>query len=170
MFVHELKCLLDHAMPKADATTRKKLLIHQFLTGIPVEVSKQLRAIGDMADLDKLIQRAKLIMTLDCDEKTAAVGLKQQTDAVEALQLKITALTEQVAALTTQRRNPWRQPVSSASSVIILDTCKEIVPIDCDDVIRAEDQDISPVSATREMETGRPSRALGAPENCKPFV
>ena len=106
VFVHELKRLLDHAMPKADATMRKTLLTHQFLTGIPVEVSKQLRAAGDIDDLDKLIQRAKLLMALDCGEKTAAVGLKQQTDAVEALQLKMTALTEQVAALTTQRRNP----------------------------------------------------------------
>jgi len=83
-------------------TTLKQLLIHQFLTGI---LSKQLCAVGDIDDLDKLIQRAKLLMTLDCGEKAAAVGLKQQTDAVEALQQKITALTEQVAALTTQRRN-----------------------------------------------------------------
>ena len=85
VFVHELKHLLDHGMPEADVTTRKQLLIHQFLTGVPVEVSKQLRAIGKVNDLDKLVQRAKLIMTLDCGEKSAAVGLKQQTDTVEAL-------------------------------------------------------------------------------------
>ena len=105
VFVHELKRLLDHAMPDADANTRKRLLTHQFLTGIPAEVSKQLRAVGEVDDLDKLMQRAKLLMTLDCGEKTAAVGFKQQTDAMEALEQKITALTEQVAALTTQPRN-----------------------------------------------------------------
>ena len=44
-----------------------------------MEVSKQLCAIGDIDDLDKLIQRAKLLMKLDCGEKTVAVGLKQQT-------------------------------------------------------------------------------------------
>ena len=63
-------------MPEADVDTRKQLLTHQFLTGIPVEVSKQLRAVGDINDLDKLIQRDKLLMTLDCGEKTTAVGLK----------------------------------------------------------------------------------------------
>ena len=68
------------------ANTRKRLLTHQFLTGIPAEVSKQLRAVGKADDLDKLMQRAKLLMTLDCGEKTAAVGFKQQTDAMEALE------------------------------------------------------------------------------------
>jgi len=70
-----------------------------------VEVSKQLRVVGNIDDLDKLIQRAKLQMTLDCGEKTAAVGLKQQLMPSKPLQQKITALTEQEAALTTQRRN-----------------------------------------------------------------
>jgi len=113
VFVHELKRSLDHGIPAADDTTRKQLLIHQFLIGIPVEVSKQLRAVGDINDLDKLIQRAKLIMTLDCGENSTAVGLKHQTDAVEALQHKINALTEQVAALTTQnQRKNFRPPTS----------------------------------------------------------
>ena len=102
VFVHELKRLLDQAMPGAEAATRKQLLIHQFLTGIPIDVSKQLRAAGEMEDLDKLMQRAKLLMTLDCSERTAAVG-KQQVDAVEALKEQVASLTEQVAALTTQR-------------------------------------------------------------------
>ena len=102
VFVHELKRLLHQAMPEADATTRKQLLIHQFLTGIPVEVSKQLRAVGEIDDLDRLMQRTKLLMTLDCSEKTAAVG-KQQVDAVETLKEQVAALTEQVAALSTQR-------------------------------------------------------------------
>ena len=94
MFVYELKRLLDHAMSEADVATRKQLLTYQFLTYIPVEFGEQLRAVGDTDDLDKLIQRAKLLMTLDCREITTAVGLKQQTNAVEALQQKITALTQ----------------------------------------------------------------------------
>ena len=59
-------------MPDADVQTRKQLLIHQFLTGIPVEVSKHLRAAGEIDNLDRLMQRAKLLMTLDYSEKTAA--------------------------------------------------------------------------------------------------
>ena len=46
-------------MPEIDAVTQKQLLLHQFLTGIPVDVSKQLRAIGEIKDLDRLIQQAK---------------------------------------------------------------------------------------------------------------
>jgi len=48
-------------------------------------------------------------MTLD----SAAMGLIQQTDAIEALQDKITALTEQVAALTMQsQRKNFHLPAS----------------------------------------------------------
>ena len=43
-------------MPDADAGTRKQLLTHQFLTGIPDEVSKQLRAAGEIDDLERIIQ------------------------------------------------------------------------------------------------------------------
>jgi len=41
--VHDLKHLLDHVTLEADAATPKQLLTNQFLTGIPVEVNKQLR-------------------------------------------------------------------------------------------------------------------------------
>ena len=51
VFAHELKRLMDQAMPDADAATCKQLLIHQFLTGIPDEVSKQLRAAGEIDNL-----------------------------------------------------------------------------------------------------------------------
>ena len=97
-------------MPEIYAATRKHLLLHQFLNGIPVEVSKQLRAIGEIGDLDRLIQLAKLLMTLDYNEKTAAIG-EQQTDAIEALKEQVAAFTEQVTAITTTQRNA-RQPVS----------------------------------------------------------
>jgi len=43
---------MDQAMPEADAAMLKQLLIHEFITGIPVEVSKQLRAVGEIDDLD----------------------------------------------------------------------------------------------------------------------
>ena len=69
VFSHELKKLIDQAMPTADAATRSQLLIHQFLTGLPTETSKQLRAIGEIDDLGQLIQRAKLLMTTDAKEK-----------------------------------------------------------------------------------------------------
>ena len=99
IFVHDLKRLIDQAMPEAEAATRQKLLIHQFLTGLPADISKQLRAVGEIEELDKTVQRARLLMTLTEKEKSAAV--KQQranTDHVEALKEQVAALTEQVAA------------------------------------------------------------------------
>ena len=112
VFVHELKRLMDQAMPDADAGTRKQLLTHQFLTGIPDEVSKQLRAAGEIDDLERIIQWAKLLMTLEQSEKTTAIGKQltsQQNDAVEALKEQVAALTRQVAALATGKQTS-RQP------------------------------------------------------------
>ena len=42
VYVHNLKVLIEHAMPDIDATSRGQLLLHQFLAGIPLHVSRQL--------------------------------------------------------------------------------------------------------------------------------
>ena len=116
VFSHELKRLIDQAMPTADADTRKQLLIHQFLTGLPTEISKRLRAAGDIDDLGQLIQRAKLLMTIDANEKPEekAAAVQKPIDRVEALMEQVAALTEQIAAITTNQRSsrqPARLPV-----------------------------------------------------------
>ena len=88
VFSHELKRLIDQAMPTADAATRQQLLIHQFLSGLPTEVSKRLRAAGEVDDLEKLIQRAKLLMTIDAKEKPeekSVAAVQQPISQVEAL-------------------------------------------------------------------------------------
>lgn len=46
LFVYQLKRLLDHSMPCMDAAAREQLLLHQFLSGLPTSVSKQVRAAG----------------------------------------------------------------------------------------------------------------------------
>ena len=101
VFAHDLKRLIDQAMPDADADTQQKLLIHQFLMGLPAEISKQLRAMGEIEELHKLVQHARLLMTLTQRENSAAVGQqKPNTNLVETLKEQVAALTEQVAALT----------------------------------------------------------------------
>ena len=55
--------MIDRAMPAANAPTRQQLVIHQFLTGFPLEVSKRLRAAG-AGEIYDLMQRAKLLMTI----------------------------------------------------------------------------------------------------------
>ena len=51
MFLHDLKQLLDQAMPKLDAGAKEQLIIHQFIAGLPGTISKQLQAAGDTTNL-----------------------------------------------------------------------------------------------------------------------
>lgn len=61
-------------MPDMRGTTRDQLLRHQFLAGLPTQVSKQLRAAGEIDDLDKMVERVKLLLILDQEERVAAAG------------------------------------------------------------------------------------------------
>ena len=109
VFLHDLKWLLDQAMPEAEAATRTQLVLHQFITGLPVHVSKQLRATSEVSDLDKVLERARasLLLTIEKQEKSAAIEAKDGPYEVEALREQISALTEQVAALITQCPATW---------------------------------------------------------------
>ena len=104
VFLHELRQLLKQAMPEASEDTRKQLLLHQFVSGLPVSISKQLRATGAVNDLDEVMERAKLLMTIDEPQKTAAV----QTNEIQDLKEQILLLTEQVAVLSAK---PSRRPL-----------------------------------------------------------
>ena len=102
MYLHELKQLLRQAMPDTDAGTRDQLLLHQFVSGLPSHISKQLRATGEVNDLDRVIERAKLLFTVEEPQRTAATQLTE----IKELKEQISVLTEQVAALTTRNRQP----------------------------------------------------------------
>ena len=79
VFAHELKRLLQQALPTADASTSKQLVLHQFINGLPSSLSTQLA-----------MERAKLLMTLEEEpDKTAAV----QSSEVAALKDQISVLT-----------------------------------------------------------------------------
>ena len=54
-------------MPEIDQIekTRDQLLLHQFVAGLPMQVSKQLRAVRATTELKSTVQRAKLLMLLD---------------------------------------------------------------------------------------------------------
>ena len=103
VFVHQLKQMLTQAMPTVNAETREQLLLHQFVTGLPSHVGKQLRAVGELNKLDKVLKRAKLLLTLEEQERSAAIQTtNSRPHEMEALQEQITTLAEQVAALTTR--------------------------------------------------------------------
>ena len=100
VFAHELKRLLEQALPGADGNTSKQLLLHQFINGLPTRISKQLRAAGEIADLKTAMERAKLLMTLEQEQEMSAAV---QPSEVTVLKDQIAMLTEQVAALTTAK-------------------------------------------------------------------
>ena len=65
VYIHNLKVLIQRAMPYIDATSHGQLLLHQFLAGIPGHVSQQLRAIGNTTDLQRVVEKARLLMSID---------------------------------------------------------------------------------------------------------
>ena len=65
LYAHELRKLLTRAIPDMTTASREPLLLHQFLSGIPEPISRQLRASGEITTLDKAIERARLLMTIE---------------------------------------------------------------------------------------------------------
>jgi len=109
LYVHELKSLLRQAMPDVTAQTMDQLLLHQFLSGLPYKVSKQLRATGATDTLKTPVERAKILMTIEQHAPANPVAAAQPTKPTTQflqLQQQITELPAQVAALTTRQANP----------------------------------------------------------------
>ena len=112
LYVHELKQLLNQAMPEISAQTTEQLLLHQFLTGLPHEVSKQLRATGATDTVKTVLARAKILMTVEQHTPVNPVAAAQPNPTTELhqLQQQVTELTAQVAALTTRQANSKTPP------------------------------------------------------------
>ena len=68
LYAHELRKLLTHAIPDMAAASKEPLLLHQFLSGIPESISRQLRVSGEIKTLDKAIERARLLMTIEPEQ------------------------------------------------------------------------------------------------------
>ena len=109
LFVYELKRLLLQAMPDIGTDARDQLLLHQFLTGFLLAVSKQLRASDDAKSLDKAVEHAQLLMAIERDQTQSAAVV--EAGEVQELRKQISELTEQVAVLTMSknetRRGNW---------------------------------------------------------------
>ena len=102
MYLYELKRLLRQAMPELSNDAYQQLLIHQFLTGLPAPVSRQLRAVGNTTNLEQIVERAKVLMVVDSSDRTIA-AIQSEASEVSKLKTQIEELTVQVAALTTQK-------------------------------------------------------------------
>ena len=62
LYIHDLKKLLTHAIPDMEQVAKEPLLLHQFLAGIPENISKQVRASGEVTTLDTAVTRTKLLI------------------------------------------------------------------------------------------------------------
>ena len=105
--------MLRQAILDLQVEAKEQLLPHQFLTGLPPAISKQLCSTGETKQLEATVQQACLTMTVEKElafreeqHSVASVGHREPDSATqsEVLQLKsqLAELTEQVAALTVQ--------------------------------------------------------------------
>ena len=117
IYVYELKQLLRQAMPELAENASQQLLIHQFLAGLPAPVSCQLQAVGNTTNLEQIVELAKVLMVVDSSEKIAAV--QSENSEVSSLKAQIQELTEQVAALTTQKNSKKQINASIANKPAI---------------------------------------------------
>ena len=102
LYLHDRKRLLRQAMPELAENVSKPLLLHQFLSGLPGPVSRQLHATGDTKELEAVVQRAKVLMAVSDQQQT--VAMITMPSEVNQLKTQVTLLTEQVAALTTRQK------------------------------------------------------------------
>lgn len=103
MYLYKLKHLLQQAMPELSEDVCKQLLIQKFLGGLPGSVSCQLQAAGNTSNLEKIVERTKILMVVEQEAQTTTI--KPENSEVSGLKSQLQKLTAQVAALTTQKSN-----------------------------------------------------------------
>ena len=109
IYVHDLKRLLDQAMPELEQNARSQLVLHQFMAGLPTHISAQLRATGDTKKLDETAERARLLMSIATQTPVATV--EAESSEVQQLKDQVAELTEQVATLTTRHPPPQQKNI-----------------------------------------------------------
>ena len=175
LFLHDLKRLLDQAMPGLEANAREQLLLHQFMAGLPDTISSQLRATGDTKQAT--VERARLLKTIiDKNAHTTAAVTTGGSEEVKELKEQIAELTQQVAALTMTAPKSFA-PSRRQQAIRACFRCNQLghvtfnatVPTDVpsseidDYATGAVDRDQS----SRETNAGYLFGATGAPVNSK---
>ena len=56
-------------MPDISGPAREQLLLYQFLAGLPLSISKQIRAVGDVSRVETAVERAHLLMPLEVEQE-----------------------------------------------------------------------------------------------------
>ena len=100
-------------MPGLENEAKDQLLIHQFLAGLPAATSWQLRASGDTREFPAVVERARLLMTIDSHDVlqgSAAINTVDTQSEMSQIKTQIDNLTEQVAALRIRKPTVQRRP------------------------------------------------------------
>ena len=100
-----LKKLFGQVIPElTDDTVKRQLILHQFLSGIPKAIRKQIHASGDVRDFPSIVECACLLMMVNvgsCKEGTAVIT-NIEVSKIKKLEEQFATLTEQVVALSKQ--------------------------------------------------------------------
>ena len=100
-------------MPGLENEAKDQLLIHQFLAGLPAATSRQLCASGDTREFPAVVERARLLMTIDSHDVlqgSAAINTVDTRSEMSQIKTQIDNLTEQVAALRIRKPTVQRRP------------------------------------------------------------
>ena len=113
IFTQDLKRLLQLAMPGLENEAKDKLLIHQFLAGLPADISWRLHVSGDLRQFPVVVERARLLMTVNNHnilQGSAAINTVNIQSEMSQIKTQIDNLTEQVAALRIRKPTVQRRP------------------------------------------------------------
>ena len=120
VYVQSLKKMLQQAMPGLTKESRDQLILHQFISGLPSSISKQLRATGETKEIAKVVDRTRLLMAIE-DEPVASVSTKDND--IRELREQVSQLSEQVAALSLSNTKDVKQ---NERSFVRCYLCQEI--------------------------------------------
>ena len=84
-------------MPNMDDTVRQTLLLRQFVAGLQIPISRQLRAAGETPELNSVLDPARLLMTIEKQCSKNAAVCDKTVSIFQQLQIQVDILSEQVA-------------------------------------------------------------------------
>ena len=125
IYLQVLKKILKQGMLNLDDGTSDQLILLQFMSGLPLAISKQLRASGDTVELNKVVECAHLLMTIEEYEPISTVKSSNN---------EIRELREQVKQLTSrQTRGPgeYQKPATKRPLSLRCYNCQGIGHFQC---------------------------------------
>ena len=112
VYLHDLKRLLDKALPDLEANARKQVVLHQFMSELPTNISAQLSATGDAKELDSTVEKARLLFGIGSQTPSPTAAVETGPSEVQQQKDQLTELTQEVAVLATQRASGRSKDVS----------------------------------------------------------